>query len=110
MPMLDSIKNFSNLDFLVPFPFHPPMSYPPKCLIFIDHKLSTAGVAQYLNSRLPEAVRRVFKFKHLHSSMSQEHNEMVFDNFRKPDGVVQGVVATSGASTVTILQANILFR
>jgi hypothetical protein len=42
--------------------------------------------------------------------MSQEHNEMVFDNFRKPDGVVQGVVATSGASTVTILQANILFR
>ncbi|KAG1750538.1 P-loop containing nucleoside triphosphate hydrolase protein [Suillus paluster] len=55
IPMLDSIKNFSNLDFLIPFPFHPPMSYPPKCLIFIDHKLRTAGVARYLNGCLPEA-------------------------------------------------------
>ncbi|KAG2137774.1 hypothetical protein BD769DRAFT_1664002 [Suillus cothurnatus] len=94
IPMVDSIKNFSNLDFLVSKPFHPPISYPPKSLIFIDHKLSTAAVARYLNTRLPEAVRRVFKFRHLHSSMSMEHNEMVFDEFRKPDGLVQGIVAT----------------
>lgn len=102
IPMVDSIKNFSNLDFLVSQPFHPPMSYPPKSLIFIDHKLSTAAVARYLNARLPEAVRRVFKFRHLHSSMSVEYNQMVFDEFRKPDGLVQGIVATSGASTVTV--------
>ncbi|KAG0697913.1 hypothetical protein DFH29DRAFT_1020596, partial [Suillus ampliporus] len=94
IPMVDSIKNLSNLDFLVSVPFHLPMSYPPKSIIFIDHKLSTAAVARYLNTRLPEAVRRVFKFRHLHSSMSTEHNEMVFDEFRKPDGLVQGVVAT----------------
>ncbi|KAG2101293.1 uncharacterized protein F5147DRAFT_639693 [Suillus discolor] len=102
IPMVDSIKNLSNLDFLVSVPFHPPMSYPPKSIIFIDHKLSTAAVARYLNARLPEAVRHVFKFRHLHSSMSTEHNEMVFDEFRKSDGFVQGIVATSGASTVTV--------
>ncbi|KAG1744113.1 uncharacterized protein EDB91DRAFT_1080914 [Suillus paluster] len=99
IPMVDSIKNLSNLDFLVSVPFHPPMSYPPKSIIFIDHKLSTAAVARYLNTRLPEAVRRVFKFQHLHSSMSTEHNEMVFNEFRKSNGLIQGVVATSGAST-----------
>ncbi|OAX38544.1 P-loop containing nucleoside triphosphate hydrolase protein [Rhizopogon vinicolor AM-OR11-026] len=33
------------------------------------------------------------------TTMSQEHNEMVFDDFQKPDGIVQGVIATSGAST-----------
>ncbi|KAG2054023.1 hypothetical protein BDR06DRAFT_955854 [Suillus hirtellus] len=103
IPMLDSIKNFSNLDFLVSVLLHPPMTYPPKSLIFIDHKLSTAAVARYLNTRLPEAVRRVFKFRYLHSSMSMEHNEMVFDEFRKPDGLVQGIVATSGASMMLIL-------
>lgn len=102
IPMVDLLKNLSNLDFLVPVPLHPPMAYPPKSLIFIDHKLSTASVAKYLNAHLPEAIRRVFKFKHLHSSMSLEHNESVFDEFKKPDGLVQGVVATSGASTVTV--------
>src|SRR6267154_6031340 len=102
IPVVDSIKNLSNLDFLVSVPFHPPMSYPPKSIMFIDHKLSTAAVARYLNARLPEAARRVFKFRHLHSSMSMEHNEMVFDEFRKPDGLVQGIVTTSGASTVTV--------
>jgi len=71
-------------------------------LIFIDNKLSTAAVARYLNNHLPEPVHRAFKYKHLHASMSQEHNEMVFNEFRKPDGIVQGVVATSGASTVII--------
>jgi superfamily II DNA helicase RecQ len=45
IPVVDSIKNLSNLDFLVPIPFHPPMSYPPKCLIFINNKLSTTAVA-----------------------------------------------------------------
>ncbi|KAG1763497.1 hypothetical protein EDD22DRAFT_952349 [Suillus occidentalis] len=98
IPMVDSIKNLSNLDFLVSVPFHPPMSYPPKSIIFIDHKLSTAAVARYLNTRLPEAVRCVFKFRHLHFSMSTEHNKMVFDEFRKSNGLVQGVVATSGAT------------
>ncbi|KAG1737135.1 uncharacterized protein EDB91DRAFT_1249783 [Suillus paluster] len=99
IPMVNSIKNFSNLDFLVSKLFHPSMSYPPKSLIFIDHKLSTAVVARYLNTRLPEAVQHVFKFWHLHSSMSMEHNKMVFNEFQKPDRLVQGIVATSGAST-----------
>src|SRR6267154_5196465 len=35
-------------------------THPPKSLVFIDHKLSTAAVARYLNTRLPEAVRRKF--------------------------------------------------
>lgn len=83
IPMVNSIKNLSNLNFLVSVLFHLPMSYPPKLIIFIDHKLSTAAVARYLNTRLPEAVRHVFKFWHLHSSMSTEHNKMVFDKFRK---------------------------
>ena len=68
IPVVDSIRNLSNLDFIVPIPFHPPMSYPPKCLIFIDNKLSTAAVARYLNNRLvPEPVHRAFKYKHLHA-------------------------------------------
>jgi len=29
IPVVDSIKNLSNLDFIVPIPFHPPMLYPP---------------------------------------------------------------------------------
>ncbi|KAG2155301.1 uncharacterized protein EDB93DRAFT_1264911 [Suillus bovinus] len=104
IPMLDSIKNFSNLDFLIPVPFHPLMSYPPKCLIFIDHKLSTAGVAQYLNGHLPEAVRCIFKFKHLHLSMSQEHNEMVFDDFQKPNGKYTLIMANVFGVTVNLLE------
>ncbi|KIK40277.1 hypothetical protein CY34DRAFT_107835 [Suillus luteus UH-Slu-Lm8-n1] len=56
IPMVDSIKNLSNLKFLVSVPFNPPMSYPPKLIIFIDHKLSMAAVARYLNTCLPEAV------------------------------------------------------
>ncbi|KAG1762232.1 hypothetical protein EDD22DRAFT_953314 [Suillus occidentalis] len=102
IPMVDSLKNLSNLDFLVPVPLHPPMAYPPKSLIFIDHKLSTASVMKYLNARLPEAVCQVFKFKHLHSSMLLKHNKSVFNEFKKPDGVIQDVVATLGASTVTV--------
>ncbi|KAG1898295.1 uncharacterized protein F5891DRAFT_1190964 [Suillus fuscotomentosus] len=45
----------SNLDFLMPIPLHPAMAYPPKSLIFIDHKLSTAAVTKYLNACLPGA-------------------------------------------------------
>src|SRR6266436_6086591 len=51
IPMVGNISNLSNLDLLVPVPYHPPMALLQRGIIFLDHKLSTAKVADYLNDR-----------------------------------------------------------
>jgi hypothetical protein len=53
IPMIGNIGNLSNLDLLVPVPYHPPMAILQRGIIFIDHKRSTAKVVDYLNGRCP---------------------------------------------------------
>ena len=53
IPMVGNIGNLSNLDLLVPVLYHPPMPLLQRGIIFLDHKLLTAKVADYLNDRCP---------------------------------------------------------
>ena len=58
IPMVGNISNLSNLDLLVPVPYHPPMALLQRGTIFINHKLSTAKAADYLNDCCPPVCER----------------------------------------------------
>jgi superfamily II DNA/RNA helicase len=100
-PLVGSADNLSNLNFLVPQPYHPPMPLLPKGMIFIENKLSSSNVATYLNNRLPEELRITKPFRHFHSDMSQQYLDETFQDFQSPDGACRYLVATSGAATVS---------
>ncbi|KAG6819010.1 hypothetical protein H0H93_016411 [Arthromyces matolae] len=97
-PMIGTVRNFQNLDFLIPHPYHPPMDFLFKTIIFIDNKLLTAEIASYLNNLLPPAHAAMKPVRHYHSNMSNEYLKQTFESFRDPEGVVRILVATSCAS------------
>jgi hypothetical protein len=110
IPMIGNIGNLSNLDLLVPVPYHLPMATLQRGIIFIDHKLSTAKIADYLNDRCPPGLRETKPFRHLHSGMSRDYNNMIYDTFIQPDSHIYMIVTTAvGAHvSVMILPLNIL--
>jgi hypothetical protein len=60
VPMVGNIGNLSNLDLLVPVPYHLPMPLLQRGIIFLDHKLSTAK--DYLNGWCPPGMRETGPF------------------------------------------------
>jgi superfamily II DNA helicase RecQ len=100
LPLVGSIKNFSNLDFIIPQPYPPSMPPIEKGIIFIDDKLATSNLAEYLNDRCPEALRISRPFRHFHSGMSEEYLLQTYDEFEKLDSACRVLVATCGASMV----------
>ncbi|KIJ04274.1 hypothetical protein PAXINDRAFT_183194 [Paxillus involutus ATCC 200175] len=97
-PLVGSLRNFRNLDFLIPPIFHPPMAIP-KTLVFHDCKQDTADAATYLDERLPQNIRNHSIVKHYHSDMSAEYLQKTFEDFSSDDGRCRILHATAGAST-----------
>ena len=101
IPMIGNIGNLSNLDLLVPVPYHPPMATLQRGIIFIDHKLSTARVADYLNDRCPPGLRETKPFRHLHSGMSRDYNDAIYKAFIQPDSHIRMIVTTAAGAHVS---------
>lgn len=100
--MIGSLKNFSNIKFLIPAPLPPSSTLMglKKGVLFIENKLLTSQVAEYLNSLLPTHLRRFQPFRHIHSSMSHEYNTRIYADFSNPEGTTKCIVATSTAAHV----------
>ncbi|KAJ7698139.1 P-loop containing nucleoside triphosphate hydrolase protein [Mycena rosella] len=96
-PMVGSIDNFSNLDFLIP-PAFPPNLLLPKSIIFLDNKKKAARLGRYLNAKLPAPLALQRPFRHYYSTMSKLYLEHVVNEFKKPDGEVRCLIATESAS------------
>lgn len=100
IPMVGDIKNFANVDFLVPLSYHPPMAPIEKTLLFIESKLKTGHLTRYLLQRFSKAWRKQRPVRHIHSGMSKAHNKEAYDSFKDPNGVCVILIATSSASNV----------
>ncbi|KAJ7437277.1 P-loop containing nucleoside triphosphate hydrolase protein [Mycena latifolia] len=96
-PMINSINNFANLDFLIPSPY-PPNFVLPKSMVFFDHKHKAAALARYLNAKLPSPLAKKELFRHYHSGMSKPYLEHIANSFKQPDGDVRCLIATDSAS------------
>ncbi|KAJ7498265.1 P-loop containing nucleoside triphosphate hydrolase protein [Mycena galericulata] len=95
IPMIGTIDNLSNLNFLAPQPF--PANYVlPLSIIFVDNKKKTSIIARNLNSRLPPELAASKPFQKFHSGMSKQYLEDTAARFRS--GEVRGLVATQCAS------------
>ena len=100
LPLVGSLRNFQNLEFLIPPPmFHPPMVIP-KTLVFHDCKQDATDAATYIDERLPQNIRNHGIVKHYHSDMSTGYLQKMFEDFSAEDGVCRILHATAGASTV----------
>jgi superfamily II DNA/RNA helicase len=99
------LKNYANLDFLVPPPPLAPGVEGPaprrkKGIVFIDSKLGADEIAEYLNAKFPEHERASRPVRHYHSSMSSYYKEETFASFKDPNGHVCIIIATETASNV----------
>ncbi|KAJ7177298.1 P-loop containing nucleoside triphosphate hydrolase protein [Mycena crocata] len=97
IPMMGTLDNFANVDFLIPDPF-PPNYIFDKSMTFIDDKLKSASLAEYLNAKCPPEIAAKKPFRHYHSSMSKEYLEETANEFKKADGDCKGLIATESAS------------
>jgi superfamily II DNA helicase RecQ len=98
-PIVGTLSDFRNLDFLVPDPY--PVDFRmPKTLVFHDNLEQCTAAAVYLNDRLPQPLRSKGLIKHYHGIMSKEFLTLVYDDFKQPDGTCRILHATEGASTV----------
>lgn len=71
IPMIGTINNLSNLNFLAPQPF--PANYIlPLSVIFVDDKKKTSTISRNLNSRLPPELAASKPFRKFHSGMSKQ--------------------------------------
>lgn len=100
IPLVGGLRNFRNLDLLIPREFHPPMTIP-KTLVFHDCKQEATDAAAYVDARLPPNIRNRGVVKHYHSDMSVEYLQQTFEDFSSPDGTCRILHATAGASTVS---------
>ncbi|KAF8834573.1 hypothetical protein BDN67DRAFT_873768, partial [Paxillus ammoniavirescens] len=98
IPLVGSLHNFHNFNFLIPPEFHPPMAIP-KTLVFHDCKQDATDAAAYVNARLPHSLQNHGVVKHYHSDMSAEYLQQTFEDFSSPDGNCCILHATAGAST-----------
>ncbi|KAJ7689096.1 P-loop containing nucleoside triphosphate hydrolase protein [Mycena olivaceomarginata] len=85
IPMIGTINNLSNLNFLAPQPF--PANYIlPLSVIFVDDKKKTSTIARNLNSRLPPELAASKPFRKFHSGMSKQYLEDTAARFRSGEG------------------------
>ncbi|KAF8137895.1 P-loop containing nucleoside triphosphate hydrolase protein [Mycena galopus ATCC 62051] len=98
IPMIGSITNFSNLDFLLPLSFPPNFVLSQKSIVFFDNKRKSPALAAYLNSRLPAALAARQPFRVYHSSMSKPYLEAIAASFKDTNGDVKCLIATEAAS------------
>jgi len=100
--MIGSPNNLANLKFVVPDELDSSSTVDDIMtgVVFVDNKTLACQIAKYLNSLLPEHLRKLEPFRHMHSSMSKEYNMQTFHEFTTPTGPVKGLVAKDCASHV----------
>jgi len=98
-PIIGSLSDFRNLDFLVP-EHYPADLQLPKTLVFHDNIDECAAAAAYVNDRLPKALRSKGIVQHYHGVMSKKYLTDVYDEFSNSDSTCRILHATEGASTV----------
>jgi superfamily II DNA helicase RecQ len=108
IPMIGNIGSLSNLDLLVPIPYYPPMATLQRGVIYINHKLSTAKIADYLNDRCPPGLRETKPFRHLHSGMFKDYNDMIYKAFIQHDLHICMIVTTTAGAHVSSILFSIL--
>jgi superfamily II DNA helicase RecQ len=104
-PIVGSLSNFQNLQFLIPehggHPFD--LKRIPKTVVFHDNLQEAANAAKCLNNLFPGAMQNRQIAKHYHSVMSSAYLEQTFQDFASADGTTRILHATSGASTVWLI-------
>ncbi|KAF8143438.1 P-loop containing nucleoside triphosphate hydrolase protein [Mycena galopus ATCC 62051] len=98
IPMIGTVANFSNLDFLLPLSFPPNFVLSQKSMVFLDNKRKSPALAAHLNSKLPTALAARQSFRVYHSSMSKPYLEAIAASFKNPNGDVKCLIATEAAS------------
>ncbi|KAJ7451395.1 P-loop containing nucleoside triphosphate hydrolase protein [Mycena latifolia] len=86
--IVGSLKDFRNLDFLVPIPYKPLL----KIIVFHDDTQQCADAATYLTKRLPLELQQSGLIRHYHGECQK-------NILRSVDGACQMLHATEGAST-----------
>lgn len=100
IPMKGAIKNFDNLNFIVPQSYQQSTTPPTKCLIFIDSKLMSGPLTNHLLSRFSKEWRVKRPIRHIHSDMSKAHIKDAYSSFENPEGDCFILVATATAANV----------
>lgn len=98
-PIVGSLSDFRNLDFLIPVELQVPLRLQ-NTIIFHDDTTEANNAALYLNSRLPKELQKLGLVMQYHSGMSKDYLEKVYDSFRDPEGTCVILCATAGAATV----------
>ncbi|KIJ57528.1 hypothetical protein HYDPIDRAFT_171650, partial [Hydnomerulius pinastri MD-312] len=98
IPLIESLRNFRNLDCLIPNGLSPSAKIP-KTLVFHDCKQDATDAASYIDKRLPLPLQNRGVVKHYHSDMSAEYLLQTYEDFSSPDGTCRILHATAGAST-----------
>ena len=97
-PIVGELSDFRNLNFLVPDNC-PVTIHLPKTVVFHDDSNEATNAALYVDRRLPKSLQDKGIVQHYHGGMSKEYLTIVYDDFKKPDGVCRILHATEGAST-----------
>ncbi|EIW75800.1 P-loop containing nucleoside triphosphate hydrolase protein [Coniophora puteana RWD-64-598 SS2] len=88
-------RTLKNLDFLIPVSSSPnPL---PKTLVFVDTRDRAQDIAHYLRNRFPQQLQTKRIVSHLHSGMSEDYGQGVFNDFKNTNEIAT-VIATSCAS------------
>lgn len=92
------LSRMSNLDFLVPDSYHPPMACIKKTIIFVTSTLQALDIEDFLHSRVrcPGVVQRI------HSSLSARFKSQIVEDFCNPCGRISILVATTVISNVSL--------
>lgn len=99
-PIIGSLRDLRNFNFLVPTNFHPPMEIP-KTLVFHDSKQGAIDAAEYTNARLPKPLQNQGIVRRYQSDMSVDYLQQTYTDFSNTDGRCRILHATAGASTVS---------
>ena len=98
-PIVNSLSDFQNLDFLVPRPY-PAGWILPKTIVFHDSIDQAAQAALYHTRRLPESLHKKGLIMHYHGVMSKEYLTEVYEDFSDPNGNCRMLHTTEGTLTV----------
>lgn len=102
VPLNGSTSNLSNLNCLIPAPYHPPMGHLAKKIIFVDSMELAVRMEMHLTELLPASMRASRPIRRLYSLMSKFYKDDVISEFAKREGGVQIVIATAACSNVRL--------
>lgn len=91
------LADLSNLDFLFPDSYHPPLARLKKTLIFVPTTELCLALEEYLEDRIPGAIKRI------HASLSAQYKKETTIEFCDPNGPILVLVATTVLSNVSLI-------